>query len=107
MSLGLMFTLLLDIEKEMLLTFIWMFLFESLFDSDVASMSNRACSSSNISVELVEVGMVAATGTFYTGETSGTLGVVVDITDVGNDKDGGHFENGLLGTECEALFLGN
>jgi hypothetical protein len=31
--------------------------------------------------------MVAATGTLYTGETSGTLGAVVDITDLGNDKD--------------------
>jgi hypothetical protein len=53
----------------------------------------------------VEAATVAATGTLCTGETSGTLGVLVNIIDVDNDKGGGHFGNGLLRTECEAFFF--
>jgi hypothetical protein len=55
--------------------------------------------------QTVEADIVAATGTLRTGETSGTLGVVVDIIDVDNDKGGGHLGNGLLRTECEGFFF--
>jgi hypothetical protein len=58
--------------------------------------------------QIVEAANVATTGTLCTGETSGTLGVVVDIIDVDNDEGGGNFGNGLLRTACEALlFLGD
>jgi hypothetical protein len=56
---------------------------------------------------IVESATVATTRTLYTGETSDTLGVVVYIMDVNNDKVGGNFGNGLFRAECEALFLGD
>jgi hypothetical protein len=53
----------------------------------------------------LEAATIAATGTLWTDEPSGTLDTVVEIIDVDKDKGGGHFGNGLLRTECEGFFF--